>query len=83
MAVMLARAPQTSVELARAFDVSKPTISHHVQLFRAAGLLIEKPTADGVVLSIDREKLESLSAAAAKTMFDGPDEATVQRTRTK
>jgi ArsR family transcriptional regulator len=83
MAVMLARAPQTSVELARAFDVSKPTISHHVQLFRAAGLLIEKPTADGVVLSIDREKLESLSTAAAKTMFDGPDEATVQRTRTK
>jgi DNA-binding transcriptional ArsR family regulator len=83
MAVMLARSPQTSVELARAFGVSKPTISHHVQLFRAAGLLTEKSTADGVVLSIDREKLESLSQATAKVMFEGREEPTVQRTRTK
>jgi DNA-binding transcriptional ArsR family regulator len=83
MAVMLARSPQTSVELARAFGVSKPTISHHVQLFRAAGLLSEKSTADGVVLSIDREKLESLSTAAAKAMFEGREEPKVQRTRTK
>jgi DNA-binding transcriptional ArsR family regulator len=83
IAVMLARAPQTSVELARAFGVSKPTISHHVRLFRAAGLLKEKPTADGVVLSIDRGKLESLSANAAKTMFEGPEEIAVQRTRRK
>jgi DNA-binding transcriptional ArsR family regulator len=83
IAVMLARAPRTSVELARAFGVSKPTISHHVQLFRAAGLLKEEPTPDGVVLSIDRGKLESLSANAAKTMFEGAEEVTVQRTRTK
>jgi len=83
MAVMLARSPQTSVELARAFSVSKPTISHHVQFFRAAGLLKEEPAAEGVVLRIDRAILESLSAAAAKTMFDGTGEATIQRTRTR
>jgi ArsR family transcriptional regulator, repressor of sdpIR and other operons len=83
MATMLARSPRTSVELARAFGVSKPTVSHHVQLFRAAGLLKETARADGVVLSIDRERLESLSIAAARTMFDGTEEATVQRTRRK
>ena len=83
MAVMLARSPQTSVELARAFGVSKPTISHHVQFFRVAGLLNEEPAAEGVVLSIDRAILESLSATAARTMFDGTGEATIQRTRTK
>jgi DNA-binding transcriptional ArsR family regulator len=83
IAVMLARAPQTSVELARAFGVSKPTISHHVQLFRAAGLLKEEPTPAGVVLSIDRGRLESLSANAAKTMFEGQEDVMVQRTRTK
>lgn len=82
IATTLARNPMTSVELARLFKVSKPTISHHVQHLRAANLLIENPGDNGTVLSLDRVTLEKASIAAAAEMFsnDGPDHV-VRRTR--
>ena len=82
MATTLARTPMTSVELARIFKVSKPTISHHVQQLRAASLLIEQPTEAGVVLSLDRRALERASSVAATEMFSetGPEHV-VRRSR--
>lgn len=71
MAALIARAPMTSVELARAFSVSKPTISHHVHQLRAAGLIEETSTPAGVVLSVNRRALEGASEAAARDMFSG------------
>lgn len=81
MAAVLARQPQTSVELARAFGVSKATISHHVRLLRAAGLLDECVTDNGVVLSLDRDVLERISSAAADEMFGGGDAPIIRRSR--
>jgi ArsR family transcriptional regulator, arsenate/arsenite/antimonite-responsive transcriptional repressor len=81
IASMLARNPMTSVELARAFDVSKPTISHHVQLLRAAGLLIESPAENGVVLSLNRDVLERASVDAAAEMFAPGGRSEVRRSR--
>lgn len=69
IASSIARAPMTSVELARAFGVSKPTISHHVQLLRSAGLIDETSTESGVLLSLNRRVLERASTAAAREMF--------------
>ena len=69
IATTLARTPMTSVELARLFKVSKPTISHHVQLLRSADLLRERQTENGTVLSINRTTLERASFAAAAEMF--------------
>ena len=69
IASMIARTPMTSVDLARVFGVSKPTISHHVQQLRSAGLLNETPTADGVLLELDRGVLERVSRDAAELMF--------------
>ncbi len=82
IASLIARTPMTSVELARAFDVSKPTISHHVQQLRLAGLLDEDQADNGIVLSLNRRVLEKASAAAAREMFaeDGPANV-VKRTR--
>lgn len=82
MVSMLARNSMTSVELARAFNVSKPTISHHVQQLRAAGLLEEDQSENGTVLSLNRQILEKASTAAVREMFaqDGPD-IVVKRTR--
>lgn len=82
IASTLARSPMTSVELARAFEVSKPTISHHVQQLRIAGLLEEDQTDGGVVLSINRRVLERASIAAASEMFAEDQPANViKRTR--
>lgn len=83
IATSIARTPMTSVELARAFDVSKPTISHHVQLLRAAGLLEESQTEGGVVLALNRRVLEKASTSAAREMFseDEAAEPVVRRSR--
>jgi DNA-binding transcriptional ArsR family regulator len=82
IATTLARTPMTSVELSRLFNVSKPTISHHVQHLRAANLLIERQGENGTVLSLNRRQLERASARAASEMFSeaGPDHV-VQRSR--
>lgn len=82
IATTLARTPMTSVALAKLFKVSKPTISHHVALLREAGLLMERQTETGSVLSINRRVLERASGAAAAEMYseDGPDHV-VKRSR--
>jgi DNA-binding transcriptional ArsR family regulator len=84
IATTLARTPMTSVELARLFKVSKPTISHHVQQLRNAQLLLERQGDNGVVLSLNRRILERTSSLAAAEMFsaEGPDHV-VRRSRKK
>ncbi len=81
MAFLLAQSPRTSVELAKAFGVSKATISHHVHLLRSAGLLQERVTGRGVVLSLDREALERISTMAAEEMFARGSAPVIQRSR--
>lgn len=82
IASMIARTPMTSVELARAFAVSKPTISHHVQLLRSARLLEETTTDNGVLLSLNRAVLERVSGDAAAAMFSATAPApAIRRTR--
>jgi len=81
MAFFLAESPTTSVELAKAFSVSKATISHHVQLLRAAGLLQERATEKGVELSLDRSAVERISTAAAAQMFSGESSRAIRRSR--
>ncbi len=81
IASVLAYEPQTSVELARAFGVSKATISHHVQLIRAAGLLEESSTDNGVVLALNRETLEEISTAAVRELYGGGSDPVIRRSR--
>ena len=82
IATTLARTPMTSVELAKLFKVSKPTISHHVALLRDAGLLNERQTENGSVLALNRRALERASSSAAAEMYseDGPGHV-VKRSR--
>ena len=81
MACVLARLPRTSVGLAKDFGVSKATISHHVQVLRSAGLLQEKVTARGVVLSLDRQALEKLGIGATRAMFASDRAPVIKRSR--
>lgn len=81
IASVLAREPQTSAELAKAFGVSKATISHHVQLMRAAGLLKESSTDNGVVLALNRETLEGISAAAVRELYGAGSDPVIRRSR--
>ncbi|HLE57707.1 MAG TPA: winged helix-turn-helix domain-containing protein [Rhodothermia bacterium] len=81
IASVLAHEPQTSVELSKAFGVSKATISHHVQLLRAAGLLEESTSDSGIVLALNRETLEEISRAAAEELFEDANAPVIRRSR--
>jgi DNA-binding transcriptional ArsR family regulator len=81
IASVLAHEPQTSVELAKAFGVSKATISHHVQLMRAAGLLEETATDNGIVLALDRQAVEGISGAVVQELFGAGNDPVIRRSR--
>lgn len=66
----IAQTPCTAAELSKILKVSKPTISHHVQLLREAGLLHEEPAARSIQLSVKREVIEHLSQATVGNLFN-------------
>lgn len=81
IASVLARAPTTSAELARSLKVSKPTITHHVQALRAAGLIEEEPSGGSNRLSLNRETVAGLSSVAVEQFFSSTGDLTLVTTR--
>jgi DNA-binding transcriptional ArsR family regulator len=69
IASILARTPTSSAELARSLNVSKPTITHHVQALRAAGLLSEVTGGGSTRLSLREDTVAALSEAAIRQLF--------------
>jgi DNA-binding transcriptional ArsR family regulator len=83
IASILARTPTTSAELARSLNVSKPTITHHVQALRSAGLIKETPSGGSTKLSLSRDTVAALSGAAVEQLFASSGELTLGTTRRK
>jgi DNA-binding transcriptional ArsR family regulator len=81
IASILARAPTTSAELARSLNVSKPTITHHVQALRAAGLLHETAAAGSTRLSLRQDTVAGLSEAALQQLFASSGDLALATTR--
>ena len=81
IASILARTPTTSAELARSLKVSKPTITHHVQAMRSAGLIRETPSGGSTKLSLSRDTVAALSGAAMEQLFSARGELTLETTR--
>jgi DNA-binding transcriptional ArsR family regulator len=81
IASVLARTPTTSAELSRSLRVSKPTITHHVQALRAAGLIDEEPAGGSNRLSLNRETVATLSNVAVEQLFSSTGELTLVTTR--
>jgi DNA-binding transcriptional ArsR family regulator len=81
IASVLARTPTTSAELARSLKVSKPTITHHVQALRAAGLIEEEPEGGSTRLSLNRETVAALSSAAVEHFFASTGDLALVTTR--
>ena len=81
IASVLARTPTTSAELARSLKVSKPTITHHVQALRAAGLIDEEVEGGSHRLSLNRETVAALSDAAVAHLFSSTGDLALSTTR--
>jgi DNA-binding transcriptional ArsR family regulator len=81
IASILARTPTTSAELARKLGVSKPTITHHVQALRSAGLIDETPSGGSVRLSLNRETVGAISEVAVGQLFSSTADLNLVTTR--
>jgi DNA-binding transcriptional ArsR family regulator len=81
IASILARTPTTSADLARSLNVSKPTITHHVQALRAAGLLSETPEGGSTRLSLREDTVAALSGAAIEQLFASKGDLALATTR--
>jgi DNA-binding transcriptional ArsR family regulator len=81
IASVLARTPTTSAELARSLKVSKPTITHHVQALRAAGLIEEEPYGGSNRLSLNRDTVAALSNVAVEQLFSSTSDLALATTR--
>ncbi len=81
IASILARSPTTSAELSRSLRVSKPTITHHVQALRAAGLIAETPAGGSTKLSLSRETVAAVSDAAVAQLFSSTGDLSLVTTR--
>ena len=81
IASILARTPKTSAELARSLNVSKPTITHHVQALRSAGLLSETPAGGSTKLSLREDTVAALSGAALEQLFASTGDLSLTTTR--
>jgi DNA-binding transcriptional ArsR family regulator len=81
IASVLARTPTTSADLARRLKVSKPTITHHVQALRAAGLISEVSVGGSSRLSLNAQTVRGLSAAAVEQLFASTGDLALETTR--
>jgi DNA-binding transcriptional ArsR family regulator len=81
IASILARNPTTSAELSRSLSVSKPTITHHVQALRAAGLIAEKQAGGSTKLSLSRATVAAVSQAAVEQLFASSGDLSLATTR--
>ena len=81
IASILARTPSTSAELARSLNVSKPTITHHVQALRSAGLIAETAVGGSSRLTLRRGTVEALSGAAIEQLFSSTGDLALLTTR--
>jgi ArsR family transcriptional regulator, arsenate/arsenite/antimonite-responsive transcriptional repressor len=81
IASILARTPTTSSDLARSLKVSKPTITHHVQALRAAGLIADMPAGGSTKLSLNRETIDGVSEAAVEQLFSSTGSLSLGTTR--
>ena len=81
IASILARSPTTSAELSRSLRVSKPTITHHVQALRAAGLIAETPAGGSMKLSLSRATVAAVSDAAVEQLFASTGDLPLDTTR--
>jgi DNA-binding transcriptional ArsR family regulator len=81
IASILARTPTTSSDLARSLKVSKPTITHHVQALRAAGLIADAPADGSTKLALNRETIGGVSEAAVEQLFSSTGNLSLDTTR--
>lgn len=71
MVLLLGAAPRTATELSRLLSLSKGTVSHHVHILREAGVVSRSLDGNVMLLTLDRQVLEQLSAETLRVIDHG------------
>jgi DNA-binding transcriptional ArsR family regulator len=79
---MLSRGDLSAGEIAAAFSLSKPSISHHLGMLREAGLVLSRRRGQMIIYSLHTTVLQEalgwgfdiLRAGEARDRGNGPDE---------
>lgn len=79
---LLARGDMTAGEIARAFSLSRPTISHHLHILKEAGLVADEKRGQFVVYSLNTTVFqdvtgwvfEMLSSLTGRDRYKGREE---------
>lgn len=71
MVLLLAATPRTATELGRILSLSKGTVSHHVHILREAGVVSRALDGNAMLLHLDRQVLERLSAETLRVVDRG------------
>jgi DNA-binding transcriptional ArsR family regulator len=58
----LARGPRAVGELAREFPVSRPAVSQHLKVLKAAGLVLDEPDGNRRLYRVDPRGVEAMRA---------------------
>ncbi|MCP4293319.1 MAG: winged helix-turn-helix transcriptional regulator [bacterium] len=80
---LIGRLPRTSVELTEILGVAKPTISHHIHILRSADLLIETDYGKSVLLTLNKQLIDSLGDLASARIFESNQPLDLPKTRRK
>jgi ArsR family transcriptional regulator len=80
---LLARQSLTAASIAKLLAVSKPTVSHHINQLREAGLINERYQSGAVQITLRREVFEKLSALTLSRLFENPLEAVLNLATTR
>jgi len=81
MMSLIGRCPRSAAELASQLSVSKPTISHHLHLLRAAGLVHETDHKDSVLISLNKKLLYQLSELSVARLVESREPLELTRSR--
>ena len=61
---MLMERDMAAGEIAAAFDMSQPSVSHHLSVLKQAGLIRDRREGQSIIYSLDRETIEDCRATA-------------------
>jgi DNA-binding transcriptional ArsR family regulator len=67
--IWLAHEPASVTEISRHFKLSQPTVSAHVQLLRAGGVIEERPAGRRSLLSVRAESVREVLGGAEEALL--------------
>jgi DNA-binding transcriptional ArsR family regulator len=78
---MLRERPLTAGDIAAAFDLSKPTLSHHFRVLRSAGLVRAERQGNSIIYALQSNVIEDAATELFELLGKAPVPRTIRRNK--